>query len=659
MSDAPELRATYRLQLGPSLTLADARELVPYLVELGVSHLYLSPVLKARSGSAHGYDVVDPTGVSESLGGEAELRALCESELGVVLDIVPNHMATDENENPFWRDIELRRRFFDLDEETGRWRRFFDIDELAGVRVEDPEVFETTHRLVLGLVAEGLLDGLRVDHVDGLADPRAYLERLRWGGAERVWVEKILEPGEALRDWPVEGTTGYEFASDVQALFVDPAGKEPLTELAGESRPYRELAFSAKLEQVRTTFRPELERLSRLLAIPELDRALASLPVYRTYVEPATGRVEDADRAALAGLPEQLRSVLLLEERGHDEFVTRFQQTTGAVMAKGIEDTVFYRYVRLLALNEVGGDPERFGLPVESFHRANTERAERFPRSLLVGTTHDTQRSADVRARIGTLAGMAERFIAHATRWRKLNQTLKSRGAPDWNEELLIYQTLLGAWPIAAERLDSYLFKAVREEKRHSSWIEPDERWDRAVGRFCHELGSHEPFLADFVPFATEVALAGERAAIGQLVLRLTSPGIPDIYGGDELWYLALVDPDNRRLVDWDRRRDVLAGLTAGSPASRETVKLEVIRQALALRARHPSSFVGGYEPLDSAPGTCAFRRGEEIVVAVPISDSEPVFDLPRGRWHEALTGIDVCLGGYRPRILERAGAGG
>src|SRR5256714_7661391 len=234
-----DFRAAYRLQLTPDFSFRAARAVVPYLRDLGVSHLYLSPSLQARRGSTHGYDVVDPTRISEELGGEDEFRDLCAAGLDVVLDIVPNHMATSEEENPFWRDPELRRRFFDVDPETGWHRRFFDIGELGGVRQEDPEVFETTHRKVLELVREGLVAGLRIDHPDGLADPAGYLERLRGEGVEHVWVEKILEPGEPLRDWPVEGTTGYEFANDVQASFVDPAGERTLTELAEEPRPWR------------------------------------------------------------------------------------------------------------------------------------------------------------------------------------------------------------------------------------------------------------------------------------------------------------------------------------------------------------------------------------------------------------------------------------
>jgi (1->4)-alpha-D-glucan 1-alpha-D-glucosylmutase len=651
----PDPLATYRLQLGPHLTFDDAGGYVPYLRELGVSHLYLSPVLQARRGSTHGYDGVDPGRISSELGGEPGFRRLAgaahEAGLGLLLDVVPNHLAAVEEENELWRDPALRRRFFDLDPETGRHRRFFDIDELAGVRVEDPAVFETTHGLVLELVHEGLVDGLRIDHPDGLADPRAYLERLAGAGVERIWVEKIVEPGEELRAWPVEGTTGYEFLNDAQALFVDPAGEGVLTELAGESRTWIEIAFEAKLEQAGTTFEPEASRLHRLLAVPDLTSALASLPVYRTYVEPDTGRVEEADRRAVASLPESLRRVLLLEERGHDEFVTRFQQTTGAVMAKGVEDTAFYRYVRLLALNEVGGSPGRFALHVEDFHAANARRAERFPRSLLAGTTHDTKRSADVRARIGVLAGMAERWRDHVLRWHELTVELRRGEAPDWPEELLVYQTLVGAWPIEPDRLVPYLRKALREAKRNTSWLEPDRAWESRVVRFATALVEHGPFLADFEPLAADVAVAGARSALAQLVLRFTSPGVPDVYAGDELLLLALVDPDNRRPVNIVRRRRLLA--RAGSAPG--TRKLWTIRQLLALRARHPDAFAGMYEPVPAPAGTCAFRRGDEVLVAVSYGGGRPGLGRPGRGWRDVLAGLDSLPGGSPAAVYERS----
>ncbi len=291
-----ELRATYRLQLGPGLGFREATELVPYLRDLGASHLYLSPSLQARSGSTHGYDVVDPTRISEELGGEEAFRELCFAGLAIVLDIVPNHMATGD-ENPFWRDPLWRAKFFDLDWRTGAHRRFFDVGELAGVRMEDPEVWEVTHEKVIELARAGVIDGVRVDHPDGLANPRRYLERLREAGIERVWVEKILEAGERLRpEWPVEGTTGYEFLNDVTALLVDPAGEEPLThlyeQLTGERRPFSQLAAEAKLEQARTSFEDEVAQLAAKLPFDaDIESALAAFHVYRTYVEPDAGLV--------------------------------------------------------------------------------------------------------------------------------------------------------------------------------------------------------------------------------------------------------------------------------------------------------------------------------------------------------------------------------
>ena len=348
-----DLRATYRLQLTPDFGFRAARELVPYLRDLGVSHLYLSPSFEARRGSTHGYDVVDPRRVSEALGGEEELRALADAGLGLVLDIVPNHMAASD-ENPFWADPELRKTFFDVDTRTGFHRRFFDIGDLAGVRVEDEAVFAATHAKALELVHDGVVDGLRVDHIDGLANPREYLDRLAREGVEHVWVEKILEAGEKLRAWPVEGTTGYEFLNDVMRLFLDPRAEEPLTnvyaELSGETRSFAAVAAEAKLEQAAGTFEPELRRLHQEAAeVPNLAAALASFHVYRTYVEPERDAVADEDRfeIARAAVSDGLARILLLEERGYDEFVRRFQQATGPVMAKGVEDTAFYRWNRL------------------------------------------------------------------------------------------------------------------------------------------------------------------------------------------------------------------------------------------------------------------------------------------------------------------------
>ena len=664
-----ELRATYRLQLGPALTFSGARELIPYLRDLGISHLYLSPSLQARPGSHHGYDVIEPSRLSEDLGGEREFRRLAEdaraSGMGVVLDVVPNHMAADDA-NRYWSDETLRRKFFDLDLDSGpptRWRRFFDIDELAGVRQEDPDVFEATHSLVLSLVSEGLVEGLRVDHPDGLADPAGYLRHLRERGVSQVWVEKILDPNEHLRDWPVCGTVGYEFLNDVCALFVDPAGEAPLTQLwssvSGDSRGFGEVAHEAKLEQLRGPFRPEVERLMRLdppVGQEALEHALAALPVYRTYVDPVAGVVADEDRAAVAasGMDAELARALLLERPALPELVTRFQQTTPAVMAKGVEDTAFYRYARLLALNDVGGDPSRFFIDVGRFHEGCLERARRFPMNLLTRQTHDAKRSGDVRARIAALASIPAEWEARVTRWLEIRPSR----APDAVERYFLFQTLIGAWPISVERIVQYMEKALREAKRNTNWIEPDEDWEREVFDYCRSLLADRDFLDDFEPFAARVASLGDPSAWRQLVLKLTVPGVPDFYQGDELAFRTLVDPDNRRPVDWQWRQAMLSRVmssppTRGSPPDSETMKLWITLSLLTLRARRPEPFSGSYEPLDAGPSACAFVRGGDLLVVVRLRDVDfedgVLVGAPGGRWRDALRGDERSFDGREP----------
>ncbi|HWG54956.1 MAG TPA: malto-oligosyltrehalose synthase [Gaiellaceae bacterium] len=634
-----EFRCTYRLQLGPGLGFREARELVPYLKELGVSHLYLSPSLQARAGSTHGYDVVDPTRISDELGGEEEFRALCEAGLGVVLDIVPNHMATDEEANPFWRDPLWRARFFDIDWRTGAHRRFFDVGELAGVRMEDPEVWEATHAKVVELAQAALIDGVRIDHPDGLANPRRYLERLREAGIEHVWVEKILEPGEHLRpEWQVEGTVGYEFLNDVNALFVEPSAEETLSrfyaDFTGDRRSFEEHAKAGKLEQARTTFEAEVEalraRLPDELQGLDLAQALASFHVYRTYVEPDAGIVsdEDRERVAEAGIPDELARILLLEERGHDAFVLRFQQTTPPVMAKGVEDTAFYRWNRLVALNEVGGNPARFSLPIEEFHRANLERAERFPLHLLSTMTHDAKRSADTRARIAAISRFADEWVDLVARWHA-----DTGGLDDPNEEYLVLQTLVGVWdpadPSVAERLERYLEKALREAKTNTNWIDQNHEHEGKVKSFATGLLRDERFRESFEPFVRRVVEEAQRATLGMVLLKLTCPGVPDVYQGDELPFLALVDPDNRREVDWRLRRRLLG-------SADEPEKLRLIRTTLALRERRPSAFAAGYEPLDAGPDVCAFLRGAEVKVAVAVR-GEVVDPEAPGDWRDVL----------------------
>jgi (1->4)-alpha-D-glucan 1-alpha-D-glucosylmutase len=660
---ATPFRAAYRLQLSSSFQFADARALIPYLRDLGISHLYLSPSMQARSGSTHGYDVVDPTRISDDLGGEDEFRALAtaahDAGMGLILDLVPNHMAVDDA-NPFWTDPGLRERFFDIDPLTGRHRRFFDIDDLAGVRQEDPAVFDETHGLVLSLVREGVVDALRIDHPDGLADPAQYFERLRAGGVGTVWIEKILESGERLRDWPVAGTVGYDFLNEVCALFVDPGAEPTFTslwqELSRDTRGFEEVALEAKLEQATTTFEPEIDRLSRLLGDgpSEIAGAVASMPVYRSYVDPVSGVVSDEDRRwiAAAGMAPAIGSRLLLEREAPPEFVTRFQQTTPAVVAKGVEDTAFYRYARLLALCDVGGDPGRFGLSVQSFHAANADRAERFPDSLLATSTHDTKRSADVRARIAALTWVPEDWERHVRRWLALTDTLRGEhGAPDDVERYFVFQTLVGAWPIEAERLRGYMEKALREAKRNSTWIDPDLVWEGEVMAFCGALYGDREFLSHFEPFVRRVAVLGERISLATLALKLTAPGVPEIYQGDELEFRALVDPDNRRPVDWEWRQAMLARFQGGSPPDRQTLKLWLMRRLLSVRIRRPQAFAGDYRRLAAGDDVVAFMRGDELLVAVatrPGNGSGELRDAG-GRWRDVLRGGERTLGEQEP----------
>jgi (1->4)-alpha-D-glucan 1-alpha-D-glucosylmutase len=403
------------------------------------------------------------------------------------------------------------------------------------------------------------------------------------------------------------------------------------------------VALEAQIQQATTTFAREVARLRSLVDAGDIAGALAALPVYRTYVEP--GLATDEDRAALADCERAVREEVL----AGGAFATRFQQTTPAVMAKGVEDTAFYRHVRFLALNEVGGDPSRWSLPVDAFHAGNAERAARFPRGLLVSTTHDTKRSGDVRARLLGLTAMASDWAGAVRSWHEVNAPL---GPLPWAEELLVYQTLLGAWPIAADRLEPYLEKALREAKVTSNWIAPDTEHEALVKRFAVGLLDHGPFRYGFDGVVARATDLGERIALAQTLLKLTCPGAPDVYQGDELWALSLVDPDYRRPVFWAALRDALDALRGGEPPTRETAKLHVIWRVLDLRCRRPDTFAGSYTPIPAGDDVCAFLRGDDVLVAVALRERwrAPSWSLPaaaEGSWRDVLTGAEFELPGH------------
>jgi (1->4)-alpha-D-glucan 1-alpha-D-glucosylmutase len=366
--------------------------------------------------------------------------------------------------------------------------------------------------------------------------------------------------------------------------------------------------------------------------------------VYRTYVDAAAGRVEDADREALAGVDAAVARAVLLEEPAPAEFVTRFQQTTPAVMAKGVEDTAFYRYGRLLALNDVGGDPSRFGIGVQEFHRGSLERAERFPLGLLTTQTHDAKRSADVRARIAALSWMPSEWSSAVDSLFSASERFVRSGAPDAVERYFLFQTLAGAWPIEVDRVVDYMRKALREAKRNTSWVAVDDEWEAAVEEFCRGVLADPGFLAVLEPVCEQVAGLGERIGIAQLVLKLTAPGVPDIYQGDELPFRAFVDPDNRRPVDWDWYQAALRRLMGGGEPGSELCKMWHVLRLLGLRARRPDAFAppgGGYDPLDAGQFTCAFVRGGEVLVVVHTRAGRPdgLMDAPGGEWRDVHTG--------------------
>ncbi|WP_233645378.1 malto-oligosyltrehalose synthase [Streptomyces sp. BSE6.1] len=755
--------ATYRLQLQPDFPFGAAAAAVPYLASLGVSHLHLSPVLEAVPGSPHGYDVVDHARVRAELGGEEGLRALSrtarEHGLGLVVDIVPNHMAMSPRHNralwevlregpesPYarWFDIDWRAQggrlllpvlggpvgevlgdlrvdgdvlryhehAFPLREGTAdlplprlldaqwyrpvwwrlartelNYRRFFSISELIGVRVEDPEVFEATHATILRLLREGVVDGLRVDHPDGLADPEGYLERLHEASGGR-WtvVEKILADGERLpAAWPVAGTTGYDALRHVDGLFADPAGSGQLLDAyrrfsgpeADRGGDWAATVRRAAYEVLAHELATELDRLTRVAhrlcaAAPDLalrDRApwalrtalrelLVRMEVYRPYTSVDAAAVVTEEAAAEArrvfAVPEEAGAVdvvrdLVLGRYGdgpeHVEFRTRFAQTASALRAKSVEDTAFYRYLPLLSATEVGGDPGRPAVSAEEFH-AYCARVQRdWPATGTVVSTHDTKRSADVRAALAVLTQCPARWADVLAEASELART--GGEPPDGQVAWAAWQTVFGLGPADEERVREALLKHVREAGLHTSWTEQDPAYEEAVARFVASGPCGAP--GERIAALRKALEPHVRAnVLGAALVHLTMPGVPDLYQGTEHEYRALVDPDNRRPVDFPSAGAGRAGVGVGERGE----KAAVTRAALALRARRPGTFgdAATYEPLPAegpAAAHCvAFARSGRTVTAVTrlslrLAEAGgwrgTTLPLPPGRWADAL----------------------
>ncbi|MGA8539739.1 MAG: malto-oligosyltrehalose synthase [Terriglobales bacterium] len=947
MSSGPHIpRATYRLQLNRDFTFAKAEAIVPYLSSLGISHCYVSPCLKARPGSLHGYDIVDHNELNPEIGSPEDfdrfVTVLHKHDMGLILDIVPNHMAVMGSDNAWWLDVlengeaSIYASFFDIDwhplEELegkvlvpvlhdhygvvlesgdlklvfnsargefdiwyrenrfpidpkeyprvlqlcatrvtellgeqnpdqlefqslitafghlpGRqeassdriaernrdkeihkrrlaelcarspeiasciqrslgsingnaadpdsfdelhelikaqafrlanwrvasddinYRRFFDTNDLAGLRMEDETVFQATHRLVLRLVAEDKVNGLRLDHPDGLYNPAQYFERLKASiaaakqnsanesqdspphASEYVVIEKILTGSERLpADWPVCGTTGYDFANLVNGLFVDSTAARRFERVyrnfINDEVDFPDLAYSCRKLIARVALASELNVLANRLTHIALSKrrtcdftlnslrdalteVVASFPVYRTYISPASISETDVlyirravasakwrSPAADSSIFEFIGGVLLTRiAEGEDaayrnavmSFAMKFQQFSSPVMAKGVEDTAFYRSNRLVSLNDVGSDLQRFGISTGEFHLASQDRLRSWPHSMLASSTHDSKRSEDVRARINVLSEIPAPWRLRLRNWKRFNrrhkQLVNDKSAPSPNDEYLLYQTLVGIWPshwtgksdnddwkIFRERVENYMLKAIREAKQNTSWINRNAEYETAVSSFVKALltpGAKNRFLDDFVPFQRNISRIGVWNSLSQTLLKLTSPGVPDIYQGNEVWNFSLVDPDNRRPVDFVDIQQAFAKIQMScsepDPLSPShllktpedgRLKLYVTWKTLSLRKRCPDLFQAGeYIPLE-ASGTkanhvVAFMRKYEatrILVIVPrlvaslLNNNDNEFDLSPigpeiwGDTHVLIPASD-CSGNYRNAFTGEA----
>jgi (1->4)-alpha-D-glucan 1-alpha-D-glucosylmutase len=880
-------RATYRLQLHAGFRFNDAAAVAPYLAQLGVSHVYLSPIFKARPGSVHGYDVSDHNQLNPELGTEEDFASMIDAfrheGLGRIVDVVPNHMGVWGADNPLWLDVlewgpysqyagwfdidwsaqdgkllapvlgaqygeelrsgKLKLRFEDdgsfavwahdahklpihpltfpqilghqnpaldrmgdlfldlpqwrplvaeraralkselgalANQETGvraaidervevfnsdwreldrliqeqfwrvafhrvaedeiNYRRFFNINDLAGLRIEVGPVFDHVHARIFRMLENGDIDGLRIDHIDGLFDPKAYLEALRAGAPAPFYlvVEKILAPHESLRaDWPVEGTTGYDYTNLALGVLVEPGSEAAFTQayddFAGEDQDFAAIARDGKLRIMENEMASELNALGRRAAqlagqspmTADLTRALlqrairqvvANFPVYRTYLDFA-GMPADADRRDIAWAMTRarrsdpdvhpsafdfLQNTLMAEtdqpptqELSHTaalRFAMRVQQFSGPVMAKGVEDTAFYRYNRFVALNEVGGAPERFGLAPALFHKANAARAQNWPHAMLTTATHDTKRGEDNRARLAVLSEMPEEWRRQVETWSRILRArrgdVERTAAPDRDDEYMLYQMFMGSWPIdmlddpSAEQREAYgarihaaLEKSLREAKRRSSWAAPDAEYEQATQAFAMGALQSDTFLSNFLPFTRRLAQLGIQNSLVQTVGKLTAPGVPDIYQGCELWDFNLVDPDNRRPVDFAARETAMAELAERlkAPGQRQALfmtlmnewqdgraKLATTALLLALRREDPELFESGdYQPIviegdqsDWAFGyvrSAGDRKLAVVMARYPAHrDAEPRWSararLPEARWFDLVRGQDATL---------------
>ncbi|CDO88414.1 maltooligosyl trehalose synthase [Mycobacterium triplex] len=736
------VRSTYRLQLrgpasGSAFTFADAENLLDYLDELGVSHLYLSPILTAVTGSSHGYDVTDPTTVSPELGGAEGLARLSAAArargMGLIVDIVPNHVGIDQpRQNPWWWDVLRHGRssdyatYFDIDwdlDQRGRivlpvlgsdddvadltvdgdllrlgdlalpiapgtgdgsgpevhdrqhyrlvgwrsgvvgYRRFFSITSLAGLRQEDRAVFDANHAEIARWFREGLVDGVRIDHPDGLTNPSGYLEWLRELVGPDAWIviEKILAVDEALEPTlPIGGTTGYDVLREVGGVFVDPAGAPALTELVESAgMNYHDtprLLADLKVQVATETLGSELGRLRRAIAAaagtdhPRLPEAVAALlshiDVYRSDYLGLSAILPSALAETQAAQPElgpALQVLVAALARG-GETAARLQQLCGAVTAKAVEDCLFYRDARLVSLNEVGGDPGRFGVGAAEFHHRTATRARLWPQAMTTLSTHDTKRGEDVRARIGVLSQVPSLWAEFVARWEA------EAPSPDAATGQFLWQNIFGVWPLNGEvteqlreRLHAYADKATREATLHTSWSDPNTEFEDAIHRWLDAV-LDGPVAGQLTKLVAQLNPHAASDALGQKLLALTVPGIPDVYQGTELWDDSLVDPDNRRAIDYAARRAALAEL--------QHPKLRVVTTALRLRRARPDSFLhGDYVPLladgDAGDHLLAFSRGADVVVAVTrwtvrLAETgwgNTVLPLPEGTWKDTLTG--------------------